>query len=167
MDQAHIKQVARDLAKSQGLANMTKAKLCQALGIPVGSLAWRLGYSYGALIKEISDGVPAYVDGVPIKAARLAPELRKEALLVAARDIALTDGFKALTRVAISDAADVSNVTSIKLFKTVDALVRALVGKAIADRDAPLLAKALEAGHPRAKKAPADLLDEALDLIPN
>lgn len=93
---------------------------------------------------------------------RLAPEIRKEAILAVALDRALVLGLNNLRRDDIAQHAGVANGLVTRYFNTMTQLRRAVVRAAIHRECLPVLAQALASRDPDALKAPEDLRKRAL-----
>jgi AcrR family transcriptional regulator len=93
---------------------------------------------------------------------RLAPEVRKEAILAVALERARSIGLNNLRRDDIAAHAGVANGLVSRYFSTMTQLRRAVVRAAIRQEVLPVLAQALASRDPDALKAPEDLQKRAL-----
>lgn len=96
---------------------------------------------------------------------RLDPETRKEAILAAAVRRAQVVGLAGLRRDDVAAEAKVSQGLVTLYFNTMTQLKRAVIRYAVHAELLPLIAQALAANEPEAKKAPADLRKRALATL--
>lgn len=88
------------------------------------------------------------------------PEVRTAELLTVALNLAAADGWHALTREKIANAAGVSpGLVSVRL-GTMDALKRSVMRAAVTRRVVAVVAEGLVAGDRHARKADAGLRDQ-------
>lgn len=97
--------------------------------------------------------------------SRLKPEVRKDAILDAAIELALSDGLCAVRLVPVAERAGVANSLVSHYFGTVKQLHRAVVRRAIHSEILPIVAQALAVGDSDARKAPDELKQRALGSL--
>lgn len=93
---------------------------------------------------------------------RLKPEVRKDAILDAAVQLALDTGLRNVRLIPVAERAGVTNGLVSHYFGTVKQLHRAVVRHAIHREILPIVAQALAAGDSDARKAPDDVKSRAL-----
>lgn len=93
---------------------------------------------------------------------RLKPEVRKDAILDAAVQLALDTGLCNVRLIPVAERAGVTNGLVSHYFGTVKQLHRAVVRHAIHREILPIVAQALAAGDSDARKAPDDVKSRAL-----
>jgi AcrR family transcriptional regulator len=93
---------------------------------------------------------------------RLKPEVRKDAILDAAVQLALDTGLSNVRLIPVAERAGVTNGLVSHYFGTVKQLHRAVVRHAIHREILPIVAQALAAGDSDARKAPDDVKSRAL-----
>lgn len=96
---------------------------------------------------------------------RLDPKVRTNQLLDSAIDLAQKRGYEKLTRDGLAAHAGVSQGLVGVHFGTMTQLRRAVVRRAIRDRLLDILAQALAANDPVAKKAPEELRRAAVATL--
>jgi len=92
---------------------------------------------------------------------------RKQSILDTALRLAESAGYASLTPIEIAAAIGCARTTVIFHYHTTAQLHRAIVGEAIRVKNLRVLAQALVANDPRAKKLPADLQRAAIESILN
>ena len=79
---------------------------------------------------------------------RLSPSDRAERIILAAKDIALKDGYKAVTREGVARVTGVSPALISHYMGSVGELQHRVIARAIADRDPRIVAQAMLDDHP-------------------
>lgn len=90
---------------------------------------------------------------------------RRDAVLNAALDLAMRDGFSHITRDGVAKQAGVGAGTVNLYYGTVPQLKRDVMRVAIARRILPIIAQGIAARDPRALNAPDELKRAALDSL--
>lgn len=93
-------------------------------------------------------------------AKRMAPAERKQQLLAAGYDMANTKGLGAVNRVQLGKACGVTDGLVSRYFGNADGMYAAILGEAIARKDAAVVADALEMGI-SVEHVPPKLLNQA------
>lgn len=96
---------------------------------------------------------------------RLKPEVRKDAILDAAVQLALSGGLNNVRLIPVAQRAGVTNGLVSHYFGTVKQLHRAIVRHAIHSEILPIVAQALAVGDSEARKAPEELKQRALNSL--
>lgn len=96
---------------------------------------------------------------------RLAPEVRKEAILAAAVKRAQAVGLAGLRRDDVAVEANVSQGLVTRYFNTMTQLKRAVIRHAVRHELLPIIAQALAAREPEAMKATEELRKRALATL--
>lgn len=96
---------------------------------------------------------------------RLNPEDRKAQILKAAMTCAEDSTYQRVTREAVAVVAGVSPSLISMHFGSAEDFRRAIIGEAIRTKHLKIIAQAIAADHPRARKAPPELRAEALATL--
>jgi len=152
------------MAARIGLVNISQYDLCREAGVPEGSFKHVTGKSFGEFITEL------YKSGVPVEArdvtkTRVNPELRRALILSLALEHAERVGWNTITRGGVAIAANVSAGTVTHYFGTIDGLRDAVLCEAITRGRPRVVAQALSVSHPRALRAPRELIERAAAII--
>lgn len=159
-----IKNIARDMAKRNGLINLDRVELCAAAGIAVGSFHIATGCTFTDLISELKrEGL----GGNTHKANkyRANPELRREHILDAAVKIAKNIGYTNVTRNAIAESAGISTGLVTNYLGTLPAMQRTLMRYAIKNSIVEIVAQGLANKDKHARKATPELKERAAQFI--
>lgn len=97
--------------------------------------------------------------------SRLKPELRKEQILDAAMIVAERSGYLNMLRREVADEAKCGNGTVSHYFGTMTQLCRAVMRKAIEDRNLSIIAQGIAAQDRHALKAPGDIKQAAMESL--
>jgi AcrR family transcriptional regulator len=100
-----------------------------------------------------------------MKRQRLAPTTRKSQILDAAMALAAEIGYQKVTREAIAVRAGCAPGLVSVYFGNMNDLRRSIISAAIARRDLKVLAQGLAAGESKAKRAPEELKQQAVQLL--
>lgn len=95
----------------------------------------------------------------------MTPTPRKSEILIAAVELAVTDGLNDMTRDKIATRANCSTGLVNTYFGTMSNLRRAVIGEAIRLSNLTIIAQALAAGDKRAQRAPEELKRAALETL--
>lgn len=90
---------------------------------------------------------------------------RKSEILSAAMRLAERKGYQQVTRDEIAVEAGCAQGSVTRYFPTMQHTKRAIVGQALATRNLKILAQALAADDPRAKRMPDDLRTAVIDSL--
>ena len=91
--------------------------------------------------------------------------IRRDAVLAAAIELAVRDGFHSITRDDVARQAGVGAGTVNLYYGTVPQLKRDVMRAAIRQKVLPIIAQGIVAQDPRALRAPDDLKRQALDSL--
>ena len=91
--------------------------------------------------------------------------VRRDAVLTAAIELAMRDGFSNITRDGVAKLAGVGAGTVNLYYGTVPQLKRDVMRAAIKQQLLPIIAQGIAARDPRALRAPAGLQRQALDSL--
>lgn len=95
------------LANKIGIANIDAEALAHHLGIPRGSLRYKIGCSFTEFYEELKKLVP-FDPSHLITRARVDPEFQKARLLHVAVKVATSEGVGAVTRERVAEVAGVA-----------------------------------------------------------
>lgn len=96
---------------------------------------------------------------------RLPNDVRREQILQAALSLAVSNGYRSITRAEIAITAGVADGQINHIFGGMTELRRAVMRSAIQHRHVEIIAQGLADGDEVAKKAPEDLKREALETF--
>lgn len=97
--------------------------------------------------------------------SRLKPDLRKQQVLDAAMIVAARVGYNNMLRREVAEEAKCGNGTVSRYFGTMHQLHKAVIRKAIADRNLSIIAQGIAAKDRNAMKAPDDVKKAAMESI--
>lgn len=166
MNQEKVKQAAIEIVKEVGLINLCRSDLCHRAGIPDGSFPYVMNCNFLEFVKRLEaegHGVSNY----PVSKSRTHPDLRKNQILNAAIGLAKKQGYYAITRDEVADAAGVSRGLVSRYFGRMDKLKSAVMRAAVEQGVLEIVAQGLANGSPHAKKGPAELKARAVRLLSN
>jgi len=158
-----IRQKAREIVREQGIANLTRAVVCAAAGIPEGSFNAAMGCTFEAFRDEIRKEVGIGPVGVPVSVGRLDSKLRKADLLQVALQLSSKYNYTNVTRWAVAQRAGVSPSLVSRYFNTMTQLRRDVMRHAVREGLLDIVAQGLFAKDPHALKAPRELKEKALN----
>lgn len=159
-----ILTTARGMVREAGLINLSRRELCERAGIPDGSFPHVTGGTFAELVEQLR-GENIEQTMAPVSKSRVPAALRKEHILAVAVDQAITTGYTKITRDGIAEAAGVSFGLVTKYFGTMNQLKRDVMRSAIKQGIVQIVAQGLANGDERARKAPAALKQEAVQLL--
>jgi len=165
----HIKETAIRMIQESGLINLSRQSLCDRAGLPDGSFYGIMGISFTEFIADIRKSNPdleLHNYHIIIR-ERNNPELRKHQILMAAIDLAKTQGYNKMTRDAIAEHAGVSMGLVSHRFNTMCQLRRDIIRYAIKHEILPIIAQGLACNDKHALKTSSDLKRKAVDYIIN
>lgn len=162
---SNVKEVAINLARESGLINLTREKLCNAVGMPVGSFPHFMGCNFTDFVASIADevGESGYGHGADI--GRANPNLRKTQILNVAIELSRDIGYQHITRSKVADAARISEGLVTRYFSTMNQLKREVMRTAIKREILEIIAQGLIAQDKYAKKADQQLKEKALQSL--
>jgi hypothetical protein len=167
MNRETIKQTAAEMANKNGLINLSRADLCEKIGIPDGSFPHVAECTFTELVAELqSEGVGTHIAD-SVSKSRVNPALRKEYLLNAAVTIAKKVGYQKVTREAIAVEAGVSAGLITNYLGTMVNLRRDVMRAAIRLGIAEIVAQGLANNDAHARKASPELKEKAARIIAN
>ncbi len=162
---AAVRSAAIDMDRRNGLINLTRRDLCDAVGMPEGSFCHVMGVTF----TKFAAGLAAQRLEPPtlhaVARARVNPVLRKERILSAAVEAARGRGYHTVTREAIAEAAGVSVGLVSYHFATMARLRRDIVRYAVQHEILEVIAQGLAMRDDDARKASDDLKRRAAALL--
>lgn len=162
VDMDKLKQIAAQMAREEGLINLSRSGLCKRAGIPEGSFRSVALCTFTDFIEEMRK----LKIKTPLKTvlkARTNPELRREQILQVAVNLAKVHGYNQLTRDQIAESAGVSGGL-IGQYYTMSTLKTAVMRYAVRCEVLEIVAQGLVMGNKRAKGAPQDLRRRAMEI---
>jgi len=162
-----IRTIAINLAKTDGLINITRVGLCEAAGIPDGSFAHVVGMTFGEFIESLRTD-PAVQSASPagrLNRRRTNRELRKEHLIESGIRVAGRVGYRAVTKILIAEEAGVSHALVNRYFHTMNQVRQAIMRRAVQLEIPEIVAQGLADRDTQALKAPEELKRRALQTL--
>lgn len=104
-----VKAAAIEMIKAEGLINLSRAGLCEKVGIPVGSFSHITGYTFTEFIAVMGALNIAEPDNISVSKTRTNPFLRKRHILDTAVELSIEHGYFQITREQVAEAAGVSD----------------------------------------------------------
>lgn len=124
-----IRKTAHEMATAYGLLNLTRAKLCERVGIPGGSFQHIMGVSFAEFIEDMGKrDYPAPLHTTP---SRAYPSLRRASILASAIYLASVESYSTITRGGVAAAAGVSPSLVARYFESMDVLRAEIMETAI------------------------------------
>lgn len=161
-----IKQIAADLARSEGLIHLTREKVAKAAGIPDGSFIARAGCTFTQILTELHDeGIGVGVEFNGSRARSSHPDLRRALLVNAALDEAREVGYQRVTRASVATRADCAPSLVSHYFGPSANLEQVIMSAAIIEGDFEILAQGLAANDLLARNAPKELKEQAANYL--
>jgi AcrR family transcriptional regulator len=109
-----------ELARANGLLNVSVRSVCEACGVPVGSFPGRTGWTHKQFINILRD------NGAPIgnesQLCKVMPDVRREQLLDAALRLAKKKGLYSLSHKEVAKECGVARPTVAHYFSRLDDL---------------------------------------------
>lgn len=159
-----VKQTAIRLIETSGLINLSRSRLCEAAGIADGSFPYVMGCSFTDFVAELkAEGIAP--SNHPVTKSRTDPKLREASILNAAVELSKELGYQNITRDGVAERAGISMGLVTRYFGTMVNLQRAVMGAALRDGIAEIIAQGLAHNDPRARKAPPELKERAIVLL--
>lgn len=166
MNKELLKEAARAMASEVGLINISRKSLCDRVDIPDGSFLHVAGCNFTDFIEELKGELfPNRLGAGPTTKSRANPELRKEAILTAAIELAKEDNYLRVTRDNVAAKAGVSMGLVSRYFGTMKQLRRDIIRTAIKREIPEIVAQGLANKDPHVKKAPEELKAAAAKLL--
>jgi len=144
-----VRQKAIELARANGLINLSRRELCDAVGIPDGSFLHIMGQNFGTFLEQLKNEIPDLTDR-PVYRNRVDPELRKGYILAVAVNLAESSGYLKLTRDGLAEKADVSMGLINHYFGTMKLLRAEVMRHAIEHERLKIIAQGLAIDDPQA-----------------
>lgn len=166
MNKEQIKAVALDMIEQNGLINLSRADLCEKVGIANGSFVHVMGCTFTEFIEDLKQSV-VETGEFKVNKIRVNPELRKDQILNIALELSKHYGYNNITRDDIRKRAGVSAGLVSKYFNTMTQLRRTIMRAAIHKNIPEIIAQGLANNDDHAKKAPPELKKQAAQLIAN
>ncbi len=163
-----IKLAAISLIAKKGLINLSRDELCALVGIPTGSIAHYLGYTYTEFIQRLHDeGHNISGDGERVVGRVNNNNIRRELIIVAALKLAKAGNYATLTRTQVATAAQVAT-GSISNYMGVDGnMPKVIMAEAVEREIIEIVAQGLAVGDQIAKGASREVKQKAAQLIAN
>ena len=167
MTRDEIKQLAVNMARSEGLINLSRSGLCSAAGIPSGSFHRIVGNTFTQFVDELRTDPALSVSATSYRVhkARTNPELRKESILDAAVTVARSVGYQQATLARVAEEAGVCTALVSRYYGTVGQLRRAVMRRAVTAEVLDVLAQGLASRDPQALRAPEELRRRAVESL--
>lgn len=166
--QKKIISTALQMAKSEGLINLSRPELCKRVGISEGSFTYHMGCSFTKFTQNIK---PLVVENNNIKVVNKKrvtdPTLRKEHILNVAINTAKIISYDKLTRQDVAENAGVSIGLITRYFTTMNQLRRDVMRTAVKRGVLEVVAQGLVNKDKHALKASKELKANAANLIAN
>jgi len=161
-----VRTIAINLARTDGLINLTRVGLCAAAGIPDGSFRHVTGQTFNEFIDSLRrDPAVANLPAQSVRKLRANPELRREHILESAVQVAQSVGYRKVTRVLVAERAGVSDTLVSRYFATMNQLRQAIMRRAVVLEIPEIVAQGLADGETQARKAPEALKEKAVALL--
>lgn len=163
-----LKQIERELLRlirSEGLANVGHADLCNATGIAPGSLSKVLGKQFHEYLLQVAQSTGVYGPAVPVRKARVHPDVMRAHLLTVALELAERSRFRSVGRGQLAEAAGTTRQNVQRFFQPKSALGDAIIREAIARRRVRVVAQGLVDRDPAMRSAPSDLIADVRAYI--
>lgn len=165
MSKQRALEVGRKLAADIGLANVSRSNLCEAMGIPNGSLQNVVGCQFTEFFEDLKKEVGDSPGTFAVTKTRADPELRKDSILNSAMILAEKIGYNRLTRAKVAEAAGVSESLVSKNFGTMDQLKNDIIRRAIKTENLKIIAQGLASNNRHTKRVSSDLKHRALACL--
>ena len=164
MTRSKIHGLAVKLVEENGLINLSRAGLCKEAGIPDGSFPYVMGCNFSEFVEELRTmGLSSPLRKV--SKSRANPELRKEHILDTAVAVAKSTGYNKVTRDQVAEAAGVSPGLISRYFPAMKQLRSSIMRQAVRHEIPEIIAQGLAADDDRAKGAPSELKNKAVQLL--
>ena len=163
-----IKEVAARLVRENGLINLTRENLAEACGIPAGSFPHHMGMSFTEFITTLQGDATLMAQqpiGVLVGRGRTTPELRYPHILHVALELARQTGYANLTRVAVAEAAGVSEALISHYFGAMPGLRQTILEEGVKRGIVEIVAQGLANGSPQAREASEDVKQAAINWM--
>ena len=156
-----LRQAALNLIESEGLINVTRARLCELAGIPSGSFANVAGVGFTEFVERLmAEGHVGPLDSPAIRRAH--PVLRRAQLIAAATRIAEDKGFMSVGRAEVAKRCGVSVALVAKYIAcSTEDLSTEIMAHAVERGIAAVVAQGLAVRHPLATAAPEEIKAQA------
>ena len=159
--QMTIHDTAVKLIQASGLINLSRAELCERVGIPDGSFPHYAQCNFTEFIDRLQAlGIPE-PERLKVTKARTNPALRKDHILNAALTVATKRGYRFLTRDMVAEAAGVSGGLVSRYYDK-EALRLAVMELAVERKILRVIAEGIISRNAVALDAPGKLRKEAL-----
>jgi len=165
-EKRRIRSAAKDLAKKNGLINLSRKDVCERASVPDGSFPHIMGCTFAELIEEIKPEVSNNI-AHPVNKQRANPAMRREQLLQAAIEIAKGCGYRNITRTAVAERADVSMGLVSQYFGTVTELKETVMLVAIEREILEIIGQGLGCCDPLAQQASQRIKNKAVKMLAN
>lgn len=152
---------AVEIARRDGLINLTRQGLCDELGIKDGSFVAVMDCTFSELIAQIRPLVGPQAGGT-VRAKRADAGLRKEHILGIALTMAEAAGYTRINRAELAEAAGISESLIQYHFGSMENLRRAIMRHAVHTKRLAVIAQGLAVKDPHALKAPEAVQLEAI-----
>lgn len=163
-DRDRIRRIACGLVRKHGIVNLSRARVCEITGVPVGSFEYVMGSNFSDFRTSVREEVGRGPPDAPIRVLRACASSRREAILRAAVGLSRRVGYLSVTRGAIAKAAGVSPALVTLRFEGMALLRADIMRYAVRESVLEVIAQGLAFGDPLAKAAPPELQRRAVEL---
>jgi len=160
-----IKQIAVDMARENGLINLSREELCKRANIPTGSFPHWVGCSFTEFVNQITAEVGEAGYHHKVNKTRANPEIRKTQILNSALQLSIDKGYKNVTRADVATRACISESLVSRYYSTMKQLQRAVIRTAVKQEILTIIAQGLVMNDDHANKAPKELKQKAMNSI--
>ena len=166
MNKETVFNKAVELARANGIINLSRRGVSEAAGIPDGSFPHVTGQTFAEMIEDVKTAIGPETEVHEVNKSRVNdPELRQRQILDAAISLATTKGYDNITRDEVAIMANVSDGLVTRYFAAMPALKHAVMRAAV-EREIPeIIAQGLANGDDQARRAPQKLKEKAIGLL--
>lgn len=166
MKKQKLIDTAVQMAKRNGLVNVTCAGICKVAKLPLGSFNAITGMTFPEFVDHIGELCPeSKANHFRLKKGYATKEDRKEDLLKASMELSKRIGYSGVRHSALADEAGVHRTLVYHYFATKDQLLRAMMHYAVANNVAEVVAQGIINRDEQALMAPADVKQAALEFF--
>lgn len=166
MKKQKLIDAAVQMAKRNGLVNVTCSGVCKAAKLPQGSFSSITGMTFAEFIDHVGTICPeSKANHFRLKKGYANKEARKEDLLKAAMELSKKIGYSNVRHAMLADEAGVHRTLVYHYFSTKDQLLHAMMRFAVVNDIAEVVAQGIVARDTQALKAPDKVKQAALVYI--
>jgi len=157
--------IAYNMAEEIGAINITRAELCKRAGVPDGSWHYIMGESFDDFIDKVMETATVVKPGAKVDRKTAKGYARREQLLAVGLQLAEEIGYDKVNRDQIGERAKISGTIVNHYFKNLDHLKAAIMLRAVAVENLPIIAQGIVNKHEAALSAPRSLRRKALESL--